>query len=102
MSWSISTELHQSDSERMDTIVQLNSINKDTSGNQQCIEERNEQIDACIVAIQSILVNAGFLKNSKDISIILRGHANKEHNKDKEWSNEFIGIEIYTKSYEKE
>ncbi len=101
MSWSISTELKNEKTDMFtdNKLKRLKSIDRSNIGNQHCVQERDEQIDAAMQAVASLLIAGGFIENSDEISISMSGHANKNHNKDDSWSNEFVNINIGVKSY---
>lgn len=106
MSWSLSKEIKvdETGDGRQEPITLLNELftNRDNIGNQQCIVERDEQVDSVFRAITNLLVESGLTSHSDVITISASGHANKDHNKDDSWSNEFITINIYVKSYKEE
>jgi hypothetical protein len=96
MSWSTSTVLkNEAPQKNLDV---LSAIDRTNIGNQHCTKERDEQIDAVIRAVFQLLMEAGF-GNAEEISVSMSGHANKDHNKDDSWSNEFVNINVAVKSY---
>lgn len=103
MSWSISKTLNheQTDVGLQKDLDVLNEVDRANVGNQQCEKERDEQINAAIRATFQMLVDAGF-DNAKEISVSMSGHANKNHGKDDSWSNEFISINVFVKTYKEE
>lgn len=104
MSWSINTVLKNEDSPEglQKAIVQLESISRENVGNQHCEVERDEQIDAAIAATTNLLFDAGILNVADEISVVMSGHANKNHQKDDSWSNEFISINVSVNRYREE
>lgn len=101
MSWSISTELkNEPDDMFTDNKLQrLKALDRSNIGNQHCEKERDEQIDAAMQAVASLLIAGGFIQNADVLSISMSGHANKDHNKDDSWSNEFVNINVSVKGY---
>ena len=95
MSWSISAYLKPEKGQylKIEDIKALVPV-----GNEQCPEERDEQVMAAKHAVYNIVNNAGF-ENAEEITVTMSGHANKDHKKDPAWANEFISISISIKSY---
>jgi len=102
MSWSVSTTLEgfeytdeglQKAHELLRELV--------PTGSDNAPEERDEQLLAAKNTAYNIIKYGGF-ENAETILVLLSGHANIDHKKDSEWSNEFIHIEVYVKSYKDE
>jgi len=103
MSWTISeTVKHESTGIGLQKALdQLNAVDRTNVGNQQCEKERDEQIDAAIKAAFQLIVEGGFA-NAEEISMSLAGHANKDHEKEQEWANDYISIQVHIKRYRSE
>jgi hypothetical protein len=103
MSWSIGATLNNDGAELLaqNALNALNEMDRTNIGNQDCVEERDQQIDAGIRAISQLLDEAIF-EHAEEISIFMTGHANKDHKKASGWSNDSISISITVQSYKAE
>lgn len=108
MSWSISTVLQHEPTpiglqKDLDALRALPA----PGGNDQAPQERDEQISAAKRAVFSILTDNGgkwdnkgrAFDNAEEISVSMSGHANKNHQKDDSWADEFISVSLYVKKY---
>lgn len=100
MSWSISKTLdyEHSDIGRQRVCAELDAMDRASVGNQHCILERDEQIDAAIQATSQLLAVGGF-SNAAEISVSLSGHANPDHKAEAGWSNDAVTISVSIKRY---
>lgn len=100
MSWSIGATLYKDDVDNANTIAfqKLHAIDRSQIGNQQCTKERDEQIDTAIAAVAKLLSEGGF-SNAAEVSVSISGHANKEHQKEQEWANDYISIQLHINRY---
>ena len=103
MSWTISKTLKNENTGigLQKSLDELNDVDKTNIGNQQCETERDEQIDAAIKAAFQLIIEGGF-SNADEISVSLAGHANKDHEKEQEWANDYISIQVHVKRYRSE
>ncbi len=101
MSWSISTEIKKDATTKSisDVVGILNSLDKTNIGNQQCVKERDEQVEIAINAAAHLIVNTGLAQNAEVIGVSLSGHANLNHEPVKDWANESITVSGYAKAY---
>lgn len=104
MSWAISKVLNNESNEVTDMFIQsgvdaLRAIDRTHIGNQQCEKERDEQIDAAIKAVGTLLAQGGFA-NAAGLSVTLSGHANPEHKSQPGWANEAINISLSITRYQ--
>lgn len=101
MSWSIYKVLEGENADVFSTnaIDELEAVDRTNIGNQNCVKERDEQIEAAIRAVSQLLLEGGFA-NAKEINVSISGHANPEHKTASGWSNEAINISLSIKSYQ--
>lgn len=79
MSWSISTVL-KSEGALLSTnaFEELMAVDRAGIGNENCLVERDEQIETTIRVVSKLLGTNTF-KDAKEVSVLMSGHANPNH-----------------------
>ena len=101
MSWSLSGILGNPEgfADVNNNLQQLSAIDRTNAGNNQCLQERDEQIDTAN-KITSVLLATEVFQNAEEISISMSGHANPEHKKSDQYGNENISINVSVRKYQ--
>lgn len=100
MSWSLSALLSNPEgfSDVGKNLEQLQAIDRTNAGNNQCIEERDQQIDT-VQKVASVLLAHEIFQNAEKLTVVMSGHANKDHKQSVDgFANESvnIGVSIHT------
>lgn len=103
MSWSVSKTVEVDGEDNSRTLAlkvseALKAADRSNIGNQQCVKERDEQIDAAIRAAARLVRESGFVA-AKEIMVSLSGHANQYHKNVDGWANECVTISVYATKY---
>lgn len=104
MSWSLSGKVVNPEgfADVEDTMQQLQAFDRSKAGNDQCLTERDEQIDRA-QKITSVLLATEVFEHAEEITVNMSGHANADHKKSGEgWSNESIHIGVSVSKYKGE